>query len=666
MEYSSDANARAAYVSNAYLSATGGTETTVGSDKVHTFASSGTFIVTGSGNVQVLVVGGGANSPGSGIGGGAGQYIYNSSFAISSGSYTTTINGPGGTSVFSSITANPGSGGTSGNGYTYGSRASGPYGASNGAGGGSSANGGNAANYGDWTYGGTAGAGTANSITGTSLAYACGGSGGPDGGGSNYAGMYGSRVYGDGQGSTATLWFLYEGSSPNPCNALGGVVIIRYTPVTTLQSYSESTIKTQGSYSLKGVATTGALNKTLTRTIGSPIDLTGASTLKFDIRASRTGSNIKIGIRDSGGTTTETTPNITSADAWQTVSWDISGVSNANKDAIDRITITVVNADAANTFYIDNIFSLASPTISTSDASAITSSQATLNGNITDTGGENNTVRGFQYGLDTGYGSDTHTTGSYGTGVFSADISSLSPNTAYHFRAYSTNSIGTSYGADTILTTSVAVPVVATNDATSITSSTATLNGDITSIGGSNVLERGFDWGVSSGNYLYAWTEAGSFGTGTFDHPITGSSQPIYYFRAKVRNPAGWAYGSEMSFLTGVRTTGTLLSFIFDTGVSGGVAFNSIMWLGNQPAGSAVGFQFASSNSTSSFPTPTGPGGTSLSTDTYNPTGSGIPIALSRAYHNNYRYFRYQIILVSNSALTAGPRVDDVIINWSP
>jgi len=34
-----------------------------------------------------------------------------------------------------------------------------------------------------------------------------------------------------------------------------------------LQSYSESYIKTQGNYSLKGVATTGALNKTLTRTI---------------------------------------------------------------------------------------------------------------------------------------------------------------------------------------------------------------------------------------------------------------------------------------------------------------------------------------------------------------------------------------------------------------
>lgn len=49
------------------------------------------------------------------------------------------------------------------------------------------------------------------------------------------------------------------------------------------------------------------------------IDLTGLTQIKFNIYASRTGSNIKIGIRDSGGTTTEITPNILSANTWQTV-----------------------------------------------------------------------------------------------------------------------------------------------------------------------------------------------------------------------------------------------------------------------------------------------------------------------------------------------------------
>ena len=86
------------------------------------------------------------------------------------------------------------------------------------------------------------------------------------------------------------------------------------------------------------------------------IDLTDVDTIKYDIRASRTGSNIKVGIHDSGGTTTEHTANISSANTWQTQTWDVSGVSNANKDAINSIIITVVNANAANTFYIDNFY----------------------------------------------------------------------------------------------------------------------------------------------------------------------------------------------------------------------------------------------------------------------------------------------------------------------
>lgn len=125
----------------------------------------------------------------------------------------------------------------------------------------------------------------------------------------------------------------------------------------SLQDYSEATIKQEGSYSLKGVALiTDSLNKTLTRTVSPTIDLSNKTVIRFDVRASRTGANIKIGIHDSGDTTTEITPNIAAVDTWQTIVWDISVVANANKDAIDSIIVTIVNADAENTFYIDNMF----------------------------------------------------------------------------------------------------------------------------------------------------------------------------------------------------------------------------------------------------------------------------------------------------------------------
>ena len=125
----------------------------------------------------------------------------------------------------------------------------------------------------------------------------------------------------------------------------------------SLQSYSESTIKEQGSYSLKGVAAiTDSLDDTLTRTVSPTIDLSNKDTIKLDVRASRTGSQFKIGFHDSGGTTTEHTVNIASADTWQTEEVDISAVSNVNKDVIDSIIITILNADAANIIYIDNMY----------------------------------------------------------------------------------------------------------------------------------------------------------------------------------------------------------------------------------------------------------------------------------------------------------------------
>lgn len=119
-----------------------------------------------------------------------------------------------------------------------------------------------------------------------------------------------------------------------------------------LECYSEDTIKQQGSYSLKGIGEiTSSLNETLTRTVAPTIDLSGEVLGQFRIRASRTGGHIKIGIHDSGGVPTETTPNIVSINTWQTVEFGLP--ITANKDAIDQIIITIVNADSDNTFYLD-------------------------------------------------------------------------------------------------------------------------------------------------------------------------------------------------------------------------------------------------------------------------------------------------------------------------
>ena len=66
----------------------------------------------------------------------------------------------------------------------------------------------------------------------------------------------------------------------------------------------------------------------------------------------------EIHLSESGYVDHEVTPNIATTDTWQTIQLDISVVSDANKDAIDQIIITITNADADNTFYLDNFFAV--------------------------------------------------------------------------------------------------------------------------------------------------------------------------------------------------------------------------------------------------------------------------------------------------------------------
>ena len=199
--------------------ATGGTITTDGDYKVHSFTSSGNFQITTLGDdavVEYLVVagagGGGATGMDSrayGGGGGAGGYRTATDFSVSATTYTITVGG-GGTysadgsdSVFSSITsisggagnedddngASGGSGGggggkngggsggagTAGQGYAGGSGSTSHGHAAAGGGGGANAAGGDAGHA--VSAGGDGGDGKSNDITGSAVTYAGGGGG---------------------------------------------------------------------------------------------------------------------------------------------------------------------------------------------------------------------------------------------------------------------------------------------------------------------------------------------------------------------------------------------------------------------------------------------------------------------------------------------------------
>ncbi|WP_225986842.1 cadherin-like beta sandwich domain-containing protein [Rufibacter sp. LB8] len=101
------------------------------------------------------------------------------------------------------------------------------------------------------------------------------------------------------------------------------------------------------------------------------------------------------------------------------------------------------------------------PTTTTAAATAITPNSATLNGNVTGTGGSPVTERGFVYMASTtdvtpAIGMEGVTkvaNATAGTGAFTSVLTSLPVMTKYYARAYAINSYGTSYGSVISFTT---------------------------------------------------------------------------------------------------------------------------------------------------------------------------------------------------------------------
>jgi len=104
------------------------------------------------------------------------------------------------------------------------------------------------------------------------------------------------------------------------------------------------------------------------------------------------------------------------------------------------------------------------PTVSTQDASDITTDSAILNGSVDAINDTEIVERGFEWGTEPGnYPYSWTETGSFGTGSFSHQITGLSPGTTYYFRAKAKNNLGNwGYGDEvsfTILTLQEAITV---------------------------------------------------------------------------------------------------------------------------------------------------------------------------------------------------------------
>ncbi|MDP4711128.1 MAG: SUMF1/EgtB/PvdO family nonheme iron enzyme, partial [Saprospiraceae bacterium] len=220
------------------------------------------------------------------------------------------------------------------------------------------------------------------------------------------------------------------------------------------------------------------------------------------------------------------------------------------------------------------------PTITTDTISAITDSSAVGGGNITFDGGAAITARGIVWGTNPNPTLDSmKTTNGTGAGIFSSILTGLAPVTTYYVRAYATNAVGTTYGAELSFTTPVALPELTTTAITAITDTRAETGGSVTFDGGAAITARGVAWGTSPQPTIAGMRTTNGSGTGTFASTVTGLS-PVttYYVRAYATNAAGTGYGPELSFVTPpslpLVSTASLSNLMATSATAGGNVLN--------------------------------------------------------------------------------------------
>ena len=194
--------------------------------------------------------------------------------------------------------------------------------------------------------------------------------------------------------------------------------------------------------------------------------------------------------------------------------------------------------------------------LSTEPATSVTRTSAQLNGSFVGNGEDTHYY--FEWGTDQSYGhtmpAPPGTDAGSGLGLtpLSASLGGLTPQTAYHFRVVAVNSVGTTYGQDQQFTSVSVVPQLSTEPATSITRTTAQLNGSF--VGNGEDTHYYFEWGTdqSYGHTTPAppGTDAGS-GLGLT--PLSASlgeltPQTEYHFRVVASNAEGTTFGQDQSF----------------------------------------------------------------------------------------------------------------------
>ena len=234
------------------------------------------------------------------------------------------------------------------------------------------------------------------------------------------------------------------------------------------------------------------------------------------------------------------------------ITWPGGGYNYPGQVIIATEDLYVAAWDTIVTFSGDTVTPIATPSTTTNAATAIGPGVGTPNGTLDDDGGEACDC-GFEWGETTDYDETPTSTQSRETGqTFTQELTGLTPDTTYHYRAIATNSAGSGYGADATFTTdavdpTIVVPTV-TSDEPTVEQQQAVIIGTLINCGGED-CDFLFEWGRTAD---YGNTEdVGAATPDTYSEQISGLiPNTEYHFRAYATNSAGTGYGVDIKFIT--------------------------------------------------------------------------------------------------------------------
>jgi uncharacterized repeat protein (TIGR03806 family) len=216
------------------------------------------------------------------------------------------------------------------------------------------------------------------------------------------------------------------------------------------------------------------------------------------------------------------------------------------------------NGSTSNSASI-SVFVYTTATLTNSPASNIQLNSASLGGQILSTGGDTPAVT-LYYGPVNGGSNPAAWANRVAlglqSGVFSQSVSGLAQNTTYYFTSSASNIAATVWASPSLSFTTLApgVALLSNAPATSITTTGATLNGQVISVGIDTPTITFYYGPADGGTNVAAWANNVVVGprTGSFAQAVTGLlPSTTYYFAAKGVNSSGtnWAAPSR-SFLT--------------------------------------------------------------------------------------------------------------------